>query len=140
MPRQIQISTDKGRMEVPASPSFNEIPDLAVTMTQFGYFEVTHVRTGLKFGGRYERYANAACAMAYIQLAFDELEINTDCSQEEFYAQYKDKPCKVLDGMSLKQWLDFTSQGLAVAGEFPWESEEDCPHSQFHALLKRIGK
>lgn len=141
MLRQVEVSTDKGRFNAPASPVFDEIPNLAVTMTTFGFFEVTHVKTGLRLAGNYERYANAACAMARIQMAFDELGIDSGCDKDEFLSQYNDKnkPCETLGGVHLAQWLNMNNQGLDIAGEFPWETDEDCPHTRFDELLKDIG-
>lgn len=137
--RQIEVKTKNGNLLVPASKSVIEIPDLAVTMTNFGSFEVTHVKSGLCLIAGFERCVNAYVAMAEMQSAFDELGIDSSKAGDEFRMEIlsKDKESESL-GMTIMQWLSIQAQIGSFSGEFPWESEGDSPHFKLEDLMNKL--
>ncbi|UKA04979.1 hypothetical protein [Photobacterium damselae] len=140
MQRYIKIPSKVGYLTVPASPERPEIPHLAVTMTQFGLFEVTHVPSGYKLVGGFERACNAFIAMAEAQLAFNELQIDSSLDHIEFTseASKKDKYCKAL-GMTFLQWINIHKTIEHFSDEFPWEDQDDNPHTKLEKLMKELA-
>lgn len=137
--RQIEVPTEKGRILVPATNHVEETPYLAVTMCVFGQFEVTHVPSGFRLIGGYERAVNAFVSMAQLQLALNELGIDASGSNEAFKAQIaeKDKSCESL-GMSLREWIALNTTIGNFCSEFPWETDEEGPHAELEKLMKQL--
>ena len=137
--RKIVVPTTKGNIQVPASNLIEGIPDLAVTMTSFTRFEVTHVPSGLRLVGNFERAVNALIAMAEMQLAFNELGINTSLSHDELKKEIasKDRKCGAL-GMKICEWVGLHQTVASFSGEFPWEGGDDCPHNKLENLMAQI--
>lgn len=138
--RQIEIPTKAGVISAPATNKIDEIPYLAVTMSNFGRFEVTHVPSGCRIVGGFERAVNAFVAMAEVQLALDELGIdlsqnNYDKLRADIIA--KDKECKII-GMTFREWITLSVTIGAFGGEFPWESEDDSPYCRFEELMNKL--
>lgn len=137
--RQIDVPTTEGVISVPATNTTDEIPNLAVTMTRFGLFEVTHVPSGFRLVGDFERAVNALVAMAELQLALNELEIDTSQNSDNFRAEImkKDKDCESL-GMSIRQWIGLHTTVGNFCGEFPWESYDESPHAELEKLMTKL--
>lgn len=138
--RQIEVAIKEGMRSVPASSKINEIPYLAVTMTSFGLFEVTHIPSGYRLAGIFERSVNAFIAMAEAQAAFNELKIDSSLGGDDFRAEIisKDKYCKALN-MTLREWLNFFSMNINLNSEFPWECDGDSPHSSLEKLMSTLN-
>lgn len=67
---RVEIATEKGRREVPALVH-PLVKGVAVTMSNFGVFEVTHVGTGTKLEGTFERMWTAALQAVRWATLFD---------------------------------------------------------------------
>ena len=139
--RQIEVPTKVGVLSVPATNATDEIPNLAVTMTTFGLFEVTHVPSGFRLVGNFERAVNAFVAMAQIQLALNELEIDSSQNGDDFRAEImeKNKECKSL-GMTFRQWIGLHATIGNFSGEFPWEGADEGPHAELEKLMAQLKK
>ncbi|UPR55263.1 hypothetical protein ITG09_24375 (plasmid) [Vibrio cyclitrophicus] len=137
--RRLEIATKVGVLSVPATNAIKEIPFLAVTMTQFGLFEVTHVPSGYRLVGDFERAVNAYVAMAEAQLALNELKVDSSLDGELFKSDLiaKDKECEIL-GMSFRQWMGLHAAIGGFSSEFPWEGDEDSPHSTLKNLMNKL--
>jgi len=64
---QVLINTERGSVSVPGLTHDN-CPGLAVTMHPFGAFTVTHIESGMKMCGGYERASSAILVMSQYAL------------------------------------------------------------------------
>ena len=137
--RQIKVATQDGMIPVPTTNETPETPYLAVTMTVFGQFEVTHVPSGLRLVGGFERAVNAFVSMLSLQLAFNELSIDASGSQDDVKAELKekDKECESL-GMTIRQWIALNTTVGNFCSEFPWETDEEGPHAELRKLMAKL--
>ncbi|MEZ8869523.1 hypothetical protein AB6D94_07715 [Vibrio sp. 10N.247.310.56] len=137
--RQIKVPTKVGVLSVPATKATEEIPNLAVTMTTFGTFEVTHVPSGFLLVGDFERAVNAFVAMAQIQLALNEMEIDSSQSGDLFKSDImaRNRELESL-GMTFRQWVGLHKTIGCFSGEFPWENSEEGPHAELEKLISQL--
>lgn len=139
--RQLEIVTKVGTLTVPAADAITQVPHLAVTMTRFGLFEVTHVPSSYVIVGGFERATNAYIAMVEAQLALDELQINLSQGWKLLKTEIiaKDRKCESI-GMSFRQWIDLHGKLAKFSSEFPWENEEDSPLTTLKKLIEKLNK
>lgn len=137
--RNIEVPTEKGLVFVPASNHCDYTPYLAVTMCVFGQFEVTHVPSGRRLIGGFERAVNAFVSMLELQLAINELGIDASGDNDAFRSEInaKDKQCETL-GMTIKQWIGINTTIGNICSEFPWETDEEGPHSTLEKLMNQL--
>lgn len=144
----VLVKSDKGELQVPAL-THPHAAGLAVTMSGFGLFEVTHVSTGLRLAGRYERMGNALLTMSMFAKIASTFEFNWDeLSQAQSIEKLKSlgaepvpfegctttsngetKPMQICDWLAHRGLGTFDSFG----GEFPWE--ESDPANEAAELL-----
>lgn len=138
--RKIMVPTDMGELLVPATNHIEQIPHLAVTMCVFGQFEVTHVSSGLRLVGGFERAVNALVFMSQLQLAINELGIDASGNADSFKSEIttKDKHCECL-GMKLMEWMHLNTMLGKFCSEFPWETDEEGPVAELMKLNKKLG-
>ena len=138
--REVEVATDRGMLLVPAGDAIDAIPHLAVTMTNFGQFEISHVPSGYRLLGGFERVINAYVSMVQLQLALNELDVDTSVTREKLKEQISknDKPCKELGDITLRQWIALSVTVGNFCSEFPWENSEEGPHAEFEKLLQRL--
>lgn len=140
MDTQIEVPTVKGMIKVPCY--FHEnVKDLCVTMCEFGVFEVTHVETGRKIIGGFERACNAAVMMLRFQIAANEVGIDFSGGMEFIKNQIseaKDFKHESLSGMSIIEAVNLHKQVFPLTGEFPWENDEDSPFVEIEKLEKML--
>jgi hypothetical protein len=139
--KTLNIPTTKGREDVPAF-FVDGVSALAITMTNFGIFEVTHVKLGFKIIGGFERFANAAVEMLSLHLAMHEAGIDFEAEQEEFKRQIKESSFKSahISGLTLFEYLQVMRPVMGFSGEFPWEGEEESPHTKASQLIAKINE
>lgn len=137
----LNIPTTKGREDVPAF-FVDGVSALAITMTNFGVFEVTHVKSGFKIIGGFERFANAAVEMLSLYLAMHEAGIDFEAEHEEFKRQVKESSLKSehIGGLTLVEYLQIMRPIMGFSGEFPWEGEEESPHTKASQLIAKINE
>ncbi|HHY0482700.1 hypothetical protein [Vibrio parahaemolyticus] len=137
--RNIGVPTEKGLVHVPASNHCDHTPYLAVTMCTFGQFEVTHVPSGYRLIGNFERAVNAFVSMFQFQLAINELGIDASGGNIAFLSEIneKDKQCEAL-GMTIKQWIGINTTIGNICSEFPWETDEEGPHAELEKLMTKL--
>ena len=126
------VVTDKGQLDVPAIV-LDECPGLAVTMSNFGLFEVTHGKSGRKLSAKYERAINAVVSMMQIQVALNEINVSADLDEGEFKEAAKSQSGfqhKELGGMSIIESVRFSTGLGDIASEFPWEGPDDGPYGE----------
>lgn len=138
--RNIEVITQEGCIFVPSSNEVDEVPFLAVTMCVFGQFEVTHVPSGRKLVGGFERAVNAFVSMFELQLAINELKVDLNGDYKYVQQQVKDKDneCEALGGLTLKQWISVNTTIGNICSEFPWETENEGPHADLERLAKKL--
>ncbi|EKF9829452.1 hypothetical protein O1D23_000910 [Vibrio cholerae] len=135
----LTIPTTKGMTNVPAF-FVDGVDGLAVTMTNFGSFEVTHTRSGHKIIGGFERYANAVFHMISMYLAMKEAGIEPNSEMELIKKQIieSEHESKYLDGLSVKGYINVMKPIMGFCGEFPWEGDDECPHAKVEKLMEEI--
>ena len=93
--------------------------DLAVVMTGFGYFTVTHIKTGLKISGAYDRVSNAMLNYAEWILITKEYDIDWNIETiTELMSVIGDKPVPFKEAtstqngetrpMTIKEWTRYS--------------------------------
>ncbi len=140
--RKVEVLThQQGSTPVPAAVPIEGVDHFAVTMTQFGLFEVTHIQSGKRIIGSFERSVNAHIAMLQLQLALNELGVDSSLDTETFVAEVaaKDSVCESL-GMSLFDWIRLHKMTQSLSGEFPWEGGDEGPHAELDALFKKLNE
>lgn len=137
----IKIETKKGFCDVPAI-CFDAVEGLAVTMTNFGFFEITHIKSGFLILGGFERYANAVVEMLNLYLAMCDANVNPNSLSHLFKQQIKNSNHKSehLGGLTILEYLQVMRPIMGFSGEFPWEDEDDNPHVKATKLIKRISE
>lgn len=137
---KITIPTTSGDMIVPAH--FEDgCNNLCVTMTHFGQFEITHIKSGRKLYGDFERAATATAEMLKLELAFHEIGIVTSKEMEEIQKLVieNDKKVSRLGDMRVIEYIKMSSGLGKITGEFPWESFEESPFGEIKKLRKEIS-
>lgn len=137
--KHLEIPTEKGTISVPAH-FVDGVNGLAITMTNFGMFEVTHVKSGFRIIGGFERFANALVHMLSTYLALSEAGINIDSEADEFKKQVMESNhvSEFLDGLTFKGYMSLVRPILGFSGEFPWEGDDEGPHAVVYKLMKKI--
>jgi hypothetical protein len=150
-PEWVRVETEvvgpKGKRDVPAL-IHPWCPGLAVTMSRFGFFCVTHVRSGLVVGGAYERAANAKrelCQSAAIGKAIG-LDWATATADQVVQAiiAHADAPVPFkgfteMDAqgtrpVSIRWWMHLVRDPSADEFDF----FDDDPHADIHELLQAL--
>lgn len=149
IPIDLQVSTmgSTGEVMISKGLTYDHIRGLAVTSFSFGFFEVTHIETGLKIAGGFERMANAVLAMFEIEYMTRQAGEGFDSihSKEEaqfFLKRIGDKDVKIsLDPSCseapFKQLLALVRHS---ASEFPYEEEINNPAYLASEIDKAIEK
>ncbi|MDW1981940.1 hypothetical protein [Vibrio sp. Vb0304] len=137
--KHLEIPTETGPLSVPVY-FVDGVNGLAVTMTNFGAFEVTHVKSGFRIIGGFERFATALVHMLSIYLALKEAEINIDTEAGEFKAQVMESnhESEFLDGLTFKGYMNIVRPILGFSGEFPWEGDDEGPHAEAYKLMEKL--
>ncbi len=137
----IAIQCQHGPREVPAL-THPQCPGLAVTMSHFGLFGVTHVASGRSMGGSYERCGSAARELVQWQQIATRYgfswELPGDALQGVF-REHAQKPVPFEGGtvtsmgetrpLTIGEWRGFIVSPLGT-DEFPWESPDQGPWRQ----------
>lgn len=133
--KTIEVITPKGLVHVP-SFEIEGCRGLAVTSCVFGHFEVTHVKSGRRIIGGYERAVNATCLMLEIYLGLKEAGIDPDLDMEELQqAMIKSEvQCKILGNMTVMQHINILKPIMGYSGEFPWEGDDESPFTRLDEL------
>jgi hypothetical protein len=127
-------------------------PGLAVTMSCFGTFEVTHVPSGRRMLGTYERWGTAALILAELAAIGRAHGVDytapSDVVVPALRALY-DVPVPFPDATSssqgvtrpltVKEWFQITRDDFA-SDEFPWESPDDAPAEKADQLFASLVK
>lgn len=136
---KITIPTTSGDMVVPAH--FEEgCNNLCVTMTHFGQFEITHIKSGRKLYGDFERAATATSEMLKLELALHEIGIITSKEMEEIQRLVieSDKKVSRLGDMRVIEYIKISSGLGKITSEFPWESFEESPFATIEEYRKQL--
>jgi hypothetical protein len=130
-----EVITPNGPILVP-SVEVEGCSGLAVTSCVFGLFEVTHVKSGRRIIGGYERAVNAMCTMIEIYLGMKESEIDPTLGMEELQqAMIKSEvKCKILGNMTVMEHINIIKPIMGFSGEFPLEGDEDSPFTRLDEL------
>lgn len=138
--KTLNIPTTSGHMDVPVH--YEEgCHNLCVTMTHFGNFEITHIESGRKLYGDFERAASATAEMLRLELAFIEIGINEPKGMEEIQELILNNEQKIdrLGDMRVIEYIKVSSGLGKITGEFPWESFEDSPFGKIEELRKEFN-
>jgi hypothetical protein len=110
-------------------------PGLAVTMNNFGIFDVTHTASGMAVVKGYERMGSAALALAHLSRLADWTIADGKAIAQQI-KDHADEPCGV-EGCtvaSLNETRPMTKMELfqsirspILRNELPWESPDDDP-------------
>lgn len=126
-------------------------PGLAVTMGAFGTFDVTHVPTGRRVFGSWERWGNALRTLVEVALiaraaGADWSVADRDVLAEAIRAVW-DQPVPFPDATStsttgvrpltIREWWGM-QQSAGVLSEFPWESPDDAPEAGLMELMEGL--
>lgn len=137
--KTIKIPTTSGEMDVPV---FYEegCNNLCVTMTHFGMFEITHINTGKKIYGDFERAVTAVCEMIRIELSLIEIGIIGNEGEDEIKDLINSSRLKItrLGDRNVLDYLKLCSCLSKITNEFPWENKEDSPFTLLDSLRKEI--
>ena len=138
--RNIEVPTENGLVCVPASNHCDETPYFAITMCTFGSFEVTHVPSGRRIIGGFERAVSAFVCMLELQLAINELSIDASGDYDAVRAEIKgkDRHCDAFNGLTIREWIGLNSTIGNICSEFPWETEQEGPHSELKKLMEKL--
>nr|WP_319552410.1 hypothetical protein [uncultured Vibrio sp.] len=133
--KTIEVLTPTGLAHAP-SLEIEGCTGLAVTSCEFGKFEVTHIKSGRRIIGGYERAVNATCLMIEIYLGMKEAGIDPELEMEELQqAMIKsDVQCKILGNMTVMQHINILKPIMGFSGEFPWEGEDESPFTRLEEL------
>ena len=133
---QVILIGQKGEFKAPGK-RLDYCTHFAVTMARFGYFDVTHAPSGKGIIRNFERAINAFEAMILLQEAADKLGIPTDADEKSFL-QAINKPVKVKALGDLK-FIEYCQikDNVITGDEFPWESDETCPHYRVAELCEK---
>lgn len=129
--RLIQLATPKGdALDAVEGIEHPSAPGLAVTphTSWFGHFVITHIPTGKKVGGPYERAANAQRDIAYLSRC-------ADWTREDVAQQIKEHGEELSGlGMSVQKGVVSSTKKralvhsiaspLSAGEEWPWEGDD----------------
>ena len=144
----VQVTSPVGVTRNVPGLTHRATPGLAVTMLPFGVFQVTHINTGRKLCGNYERAGTALLAMSHWALIADmkgkswaalsqtgaaALIRDTD-SEEVPFDGCTSTSQGVTRKMTVGEW--FQHQRIPIFDEFPWEEVD--PFELAVANLEKI--
>lgn len=137
----IKVKTESGIIDTPAK-FINGCDELAVTSTVFGLFDVTHVQSGYKMAGGFERCINASNILADIKLACMHAKIDLKQDHEAFIKQIMESKakCPSLDNFTIIDFFSALMPMIKFNGEFPYESNDDNPFIKLEEKIKQINQ
>lgn len=130
----VTVTCQDGPRTVPAVVH-PDCPGLAVTMSNFGDFTVTHLNSGARMCDPYERFGSAMAVMTEYQLiahrhGFSWAKIHLQSEAAIKMGEIGAEPvpfggtrvadCNGSRPMTIREWLNFLRQH-SIGGEFPWE-------------------
>jgi len=132
---QVKISFDHEVISVPGFTHDN-CPGLAVTMTFFGAFTVTHIESGMKMCDHYERASSAILVMSQYALiaasknvswsdldSQEAVKMISDASADDVpFDGYTSTSIKGVRKFTVKEWRDSLTNRFF--DEFPWEERD----------------
>lgn len=141
----ITIETDRGEASVPAL-IHPLCPGLALTMSQFGHFTVTHIDTGKKMCADFERAFSAMLILTKYQLIAHKFKLDWTNYTDGMLLPHMSKPVP-FDGstittndsekkMTVSQWIQAIRPG-PMTDEFPWEDTH--PLTKAVEILERLA-
>ena len=135
----LKIPTTKGEIEVPVHYE-DGCKNLCVTMTNFGSFEITHIHSGRKLYGNFERASSAVCEMLKIELSLRDIGIDEKLPMNLLTQRIinSDKIINRLSDMSVMSYIKFCSGLSNIVDEFPWETYEESPFGRAEELKKEL--
>lgn len=148
-PAMVRVVTESGPHDAPAL-TVAGARGLAVTMANFGAFTVTHVPSGMKLCGQYERAARALLVLA--QFAVIGRAYGIDWSLEAEAVRTAVERCgrrpvpfpgathKDAAGtrtLTVAEWYRLI-RGVVAGDEFPWEGPAEHPGEQAAKLLRTL--
>ena len=146
----VYVETNSGKRKVPAIANDLTISlGLAVTMAEFGYFEVTHIKTGMRLGYQSERAVSALLTLSQFALIAHKHGFNWDDLDKDKaikkISEIGDEPVPFegrtkttkgrIDKIKISEWID-SARVFNCIGEFPWE--EFRPRDQAIKNLSKI--
>lgn len=118
-----RIQTEAGPMMVPAL-KHKHSKHLCVTMHSFGQFEITHIASGHKVCGSYERAGNAMADMLALSIALISIGVSDDATYEDLKQAIAESDIVIDElGMTISQYITLNR----LVNEFPWETYEESP-------------
>lgn len=150
---RIASADEGGGREVPALTT-PMAPGLAVTMAQFGDFNVTHVTSGFCLTtAKFERSCNALLILAKfsaIGVAYGvDFEMDHVAVKDAFEAcgnqpvPFDRAITTGSDGsrpLTVSEWLRILGGSMGGSDEFPWETAEENPGNRAVLLLRSLQK
>lgn len=137
----IKVPTGLGYIDVPAHTE-EKCHNLCVTMVNFGSFEITHITSGRRLYGGFERASSAVVEMLKLELSFRDIGINSPMSMSEIQSAILDSDLKVsrLGGMRVIEYIKLCCGLEKITNEFPWESFEESPFGIAEELRKQFAE
>lgn len=146
----VEIACREGKEAAPAM-THPWCPGLAVTMRIFGEFVVTHVASGMKIGGAYQRAGSAALELvewaAIAEAVGFSWEADGPTVREAMLAA-KDQPVPFpgatstdsegVRPLAIGEWVSMLRSTFAFE-EFPWESSDESPWGKAEDLLMGLA-
>ena len=143
---QVTVNVNHSPVSVPGFAHDN-CPGLAVTMHPFGAFTVTHIESGMKMCGHYERASNAILVMSqYALIAASKglswsdldsqgaIKIISDASADDVpFDGYTSTSIEGVRKLTVKEWRGSLTD--IFLGEFPWEE-----HDPFEDAVQSFSK
>lgn len=132
-----KVLTDRGLIDAPGV-RHEKCNHLCVTMTNFGRFEITHIKSGKLISSKYERMSSAYRDMIALEIALIQMGIPSDLDTDEFMSEVK-KSTIVPDvlGVSFIEWIRLNK---IIDTEFPWESYDDSPYGKAEELIEKLNE
>ena len=132
---QVTVNVNHSPVSVPGTAHDN-CPGLAVTMHPFGAFTVTHVKSGMKMCGHYERASSAVLVMSQYaliaaskNLSWNDLDSQgtikmiSDASADDVpFDGYTSTSIEGVRKFTVKEWRD--SLTTRFFDESPWEERD----------------
>jgi len=143
---QVTVNVNHSPVSVPGFAHDN-CPGLAVTMHPFGAFTVTHIESGMKICGHYERASSAILVMSQYALiaasksaSFKGLDqqgvinlISDAGSDDVPFDGYTSTSIEGVRKLTVKEWRG--SLAHSFLDEFPWEE-----HDPFEDAVQNFAK
>lgn len=136
---EIEIISGEETKTVPGV-TFEWAPGLAITMAQFGYFNITHVNSKHRICAHTERFEQAILNLSHLAMIADSCGFSWSDGGKELGKQIieahgeKEVPFEgATDGtkkMTIRYWISLNSNPWP---EFPWEEE-----SPFDAAARNV--